>query len=257
MIARLWSGRYLVATLTRRFFQIHYRQSFAGVFWAILPPLGILGVGSLVFNGVAGVGGDRGSYALVTMAALVPWHFFSTSLSSGVPIVYSSSAMVSRLAFPRAVLPLSAVTTSSVTLGISTVMFVFLAYTVGDGLPATAAWFPILLMIEILFIVGVVLLGSAVDVFARDVRLAVPLAVQLWLLITPVMYPLNSVPANMRTWYLANPMTGLVESFRRTLVYGQHPDWGLLLPTTIGAALLLIVGFWYFAATEPRFADVI
>lgn len=256
MFKQLWASRHLVATLTRRAYQIRYRQSFAGYLWAIVPPLGILAVGALVFGKVAGLSSSKGSYALVTMAALIPWSFFANSVSTGVPIVYSSSSMITRLAFPRVALPISAVSQSLMGLSVSMVLFLIFVLVSGQGLPLTALWFPALLLLEVVFIVGLVLLGSAADVFARDVRLAVPFVVQLWLLVTPVMYPLESV-GELRSLYLANPMTGLVESFRRILVYGEGLDLGLLAPSLIASVAVFVVGFWYFSATETRFADVV
>jgi ABC-type polysaccharide/polyol phosphate export permease len=142
-------------------------------------------------------------------------------------------------------------------LGITTVVFVAFILVTGAGLPLTALLAPLLLAIEIAFVVGVVLLGSALNVFARDIRLAIPLLVQLWFLLTPVVYPLSDVPAELRWVYLANPMTGLIESFRSVLVYGHAPDAATLAPSIVGAILALVVGTWYFAATEKRFADVI
>lgn len=257
MFKRLWASRHLVATLTRRQFQIRYRQSFAGYFWAIIPPLGVLATGALVFERVAGVDSGKEPYAVVTMAALVPWNVFASSVVGGVPILYTSSNMITRLAFPRAALPLATVTASLVSLGITVAIFLVMAFGLGDGLPVTALWFPVVLIAELLFVVGIVLLGSAMDIFARDVRLAVPIMVQLWLLITPVLYPLSSVPTELRYLYLANPMTGFVETSRAILVYGQNPDLGLLGPSLIGAVVAFVVGAWYFTATEHRFADVV
>jgi lipopolysaccharide transport system permease protein len=106
-------------------------------------------------------------------------------------------------------------------------------------------------------VVGVVLFGSALNVFARDVKLAVPLLSQLWLFLTPVLYPLSEVPAGLRPWYRLNPMTGVVESFRSILVYGQAPDMLVLLPSLVGATALFLFGWWYFSSVEHRFADVI
>jgi lipopolysaccharide transport system permease protein len=127
----------------------------------------------------------------------------------------------------------------------------------GDGIPWAAAWVPLLVLIEIVLLIGLVLLGSAVNVFARDLRLAVPLAVQLWLFVTPVMYPLSAVPAELRPMYLANPLTGLVENFHRILAFDQGLDVQLLIPSIAGAMVALVVGWWYFGAVETRFADVI
>jgi ABC-type polysaccharide/polyol phosphate export permease len=165
--------------------------------------------------------------------------------------------MVQRLPFPRAVLPLSVLGTALIDLFVALLAFVVYAYITGAGLPITALWFPPLLLIEIVLAIGVTMLGSALNVFARDIRLAVPLIVQLWLFLTPVMYPLSTVPASLRTWYLVNPMTGLVEAFRDVLIYGNAPAMADLIPSLIGAVVLLVIGTWYFTTTEPRFADVI
>ena len=101
------------------------------------------------------------------------------------------------------------------------------------------------------------MLGSAANVFARDIRLAIPLLTQLWLFLTPVMYPLENVEGALRTLYLLNPMTGIVEMFRQILAYGEAPSLDLLLLAVVGALVMLVIGTWYFAATEERFADVI
>jgi len=115
----------------------------------------------------------------------------------------------------------------------------------------------LILLIELVLVVGVVLLGSAVNVFARDIRIAIPLLMQLWLFLTPVMYPLESVSGGLRTLYMLNPMTGLVEVFRQILAYGEAPSMSMLLPAAIGALVMLVIGTWYFSVTEERFADVI
>lgn len=258
MLGRIWSHRHLLISLVRRQYHLRYRQSFAGFTWALVPPLATLGAATLVFHKVLGVD-TKGSYALFALSALAPWTFFANSLILGVPSVVNAWLMVTRLPFPRAILPLSTVGISLLDLAIAGLTFVVFAYAVGEGIPVTALWVPLLVLIEIVLIVGVLLLASALNVFARDVGLAVPLVVQIWFFLTPVVYPLDldRVPAVLRGWYAANPMTGVVESFRRVLVYGQAPDFGLLFTAILGAVAVLLVGFSYFRATERHFADVI
>ncbi|MGH2692156.1 MAG: ABC transporter permease [Actinomycetota bacterium] len=249
--------RHLLASLVRRQYQIRYRQSFAGFAWAVFPALTTLGAGTLVFHKVAGVDTGSTPYALFAMAALVPWTMFASGISLGVPSVVQAQLMVTRLTFPRAALPLSMVGTALIDFAVAAVLFAAFLVITRTGLHLTAVWFPVLMIIEIVLIAGVVLLGSALNVFARDVKVALPLITQLWLFLTPVMYPLESVPQELRSWYLLNPMTGLVESFRGVLVGGESPDPALLLPAIIGAVVALVIGVWYFAATESRFADVV
>lgn len=259
MVRSMWVHRSLLSALTRRQFQLRYRQSVAGVFWAVLPPIVTVVASTLVFNRVAGVtSGDPGiPYPLFVFAAVTPWTFFSGSLTFGIPSVAASQPMVSRLSFPRAVLPLSMVGLALVDFAIACVTFVVFLYVTGNSLPVTVVWVPALLAIEILLACGLVLFASALNMFARDVKLALPFVTQLWLFLTPVMYPLEDVPENLRPLYLANPMTGIVESFRNVLIIGRAPDLGLLIPSLIGATVALVLGLWYFAATEQRFADVI
>jgi lipopolysaccharide transport system permease protein len=259
VLRRLWTYRDLVVSLIRRQFQLRYRQSLVGISWAIFPPLASLFVATVVFHQVIGVQSPRAgvSYPLFTLAALTPWTFFANSLTAGVPSIVGSMQMVTRLPFPRAVIPLSMIGTSLIDLGIASVGFVAFAIFTGSGVPLTALWVPALLALEVVLVIGVVLLGSAVNVFARDVRLAIPLLVQLWLFLTPVMYSIESVPDRLRPLYLANPMTGLVELFREVLAYGQAPSVDLVVPALAGAVAMLLVGSWYFTAVEDRFADVI
>jgi lipopolysaccharide transport system permease protein len=259
LIARLWAYRELLLSLIRRQYQLRYRQSLVGFSWAIIPPLASLFVATVVFHGVMGVQSGKAGvpYTLFTLAALVPWTFFSQSVTAGVPSIVGSMQMVTRLPFPRAAIPFSMIGTSMIDLGISLMGFVLFAIITNAGLPITALWLPLVLLIELVLVVGVVLLGSAVNVFARDIRIAIPLLMQLWLFLTPVMYPLEKVKGALRALYLLNPMTGIVEMFRQILAYGEAPSMNLLLVAAIGALTMLVIGTWYFAVTEERFADVI
>lgn len=257
MIADTFRRRGLVLSFVRRQFQLRYRQSFAGVGWAVVPPLASLVVGTVLFKEVLDVDTGTTSYQLFALAGLAPWTFFASCVSSGVPSIATQMMLVTRLAFPRAAIPLAVIGTGLIDLAITSTLFLGFAIVTGAGVPLTALWAPLLFVIEIVFVAGVVLFGSALNVFARDIRLAVPLVVQLWLYLTPVMYPLDTVPDKLRGLYLANPMTGLIESFRRVLIDGLPPDLSVLTPSLIGAFAMLVIGVWYFGATEQRFADVI
>lgn len=257
MIVETWRHRTLVLSFVRRQYQLRYRQSFAGIGWAVVPPLASLVVATVVFHKVIGVDTGSVSYPLFALAGLAPWSFFASSVSSGVPSISAQMMMVTRLAFPRVAIPLSIIGTGLIDLAITSALFLGFAILSGAGVPLTALWAPLVLLVEIAFTLGIVLFGSALNVFARDIRLGVPMLVQLWLYLTPVMYPLDTVPDSLRGVYLANPMTGVIESFRRVLIEAQAPDVSVLMPAVVGSLLALVVGTWYFAATEPRFADVV
>lgn len=229
-----------------------------GYVWAIVPPLATVGVATLVFDKVAKLDTGPIPYPIFAFSALVPWTFFASSLQGGVPSIVQSQQMVSRIPFPRAVLPLSMVGLALVDLAIASLTFIVFVYATGNTLPLTALWFPALLIIEVVLAMGIVMLTSALNVFARDVRLMLPFLLQIWLFLTPVMYPLSSVPERLRSLYLLNPMTGIVESFREILISPGHaPEPDLLMPAVLGAVVGIVIGSWYFFATESRFADVI
>jgi lipopolysaccharide transport system permease protein len=256
---RLWRYRSLTMTMVKRQYQLRYRQSLVGFVWAIFPPIASLLVATLVFHKVIGVesGSKNVSYPLFALAGLAPWTFFTSAVSSGVPSVVGSIQLVTRFSFPRAVLPISFLGTALIDLALTAGIFVGYVLVTAVGIPLTALLFPLLLAIEIVLATGIILLGSALNTFARDIRLAVPIVMQLWLFLTPVMYPLSIVSHSLRPFFLANPMTGVIENFRNILVYGKPLDWSLLTPSLVAAVALLIIGTWYFGAVEDRFADVV
>lgn len=258
MFRRLWRYRSLLMTMVKRQYQLRYRQSLAGFGWAIFPPIASLLVATLVFHEVIGVEtGTDVPYPLFVLAGLAPWTFFTSAIASGVPSVVGSIQLVTRFSFPRAVLPIAFLGTALIDLGLTAGIFIAYVLITGAGIPLTALLFPILLAIEIVLATGIVLLGSAMNAFARDIRLAVPIMMQLWLFLTPVMYPLEIVKNSLRPFYLANPMTGVIENFRLILVDGKPLDWSLLYPSLVAAGGLLLIGTWYFNRVEDRFADVV
>lgn len=257
MIARLWRHRSLALTLTRRQYELRYRQSLVGLLWAVAAPLGTLAVATLLFHKVLRVETGGAPYPLFALSALVPWGFFANSVTFGVQSISQGGGLVTRFAFPRAVLPLSMIGTAFLDLLIAGGLFVVFLFLSATGMPLTALWVFPLMLVEIVLVVSVVLLASALNVFARDVKIFAPIGVQLLLFITPVMYSLESVPVSLRPWFKVNPMAGLVESFRQVLVYGSAPSFSLLLPTIGGTVVLFALAIWYFGTTEPRFADVI
>jgi lipopolysaccharide transport system permease protein len=257
VIHSAWSYRHLVLALISRQFRLRYRQSTVGIGWAIVPPLASMGAATLVFGTVLGVDTGNTNYSLFTLAALIPWQLFASSMVNGVQSVVQASSMVTKIPFPRVVLPLSSVGLALVDFSLAALIFIPVAFLLGNGIPPSAVWFPLLILVEVVFAAGIVLFASALNVFARDARVIVPLLMQLWLLVTPVMYPLRDVEGSLRFFYLANPMTGLTVSFRDVLIFNRTPDLELLLPSLVGAVAAFLIGFGYFKATERRFADVI
>jgi lipopolysaccharide transport system permease protein len=254
-----WSRRHLVLALTYRSFQVRYRQSMIGIVWAFIPLVGTLFVADLVFSKIAGVGTGGLKYPLFALSALLPWSFFSGAVTSGVGSI-AGSGMVTKLAFPRATLPFFQVGTALMNLVVSIVVFLGYMLITLTPLHLTALWFFPLFALELVLISGIILLGSAMNAFARDVNIILGSVMPLWLLLTPILYDPDKQEAPLKGlhWiYTINPMTGLVLSFRNVLGYGKAPAFGQLIPTVIESFVLLAWGVWYFGATQDRFSDVV
>jgi len=254
---RLRARANLVLSLAQREYRVRYRQSTVGILWAVIPPIVSVAAATLVFHRVVGVRTGGVPYPLFAFAGLAPWTFLASSLSFGVPSVINAWQTITRIPFPRVALPLAMIATAVIDLALATATFVVFVYVTGGSLPITALWYPVIFLVELILAIGVVLLGSALNVFARDVKLLIPLLIPMWLLLTPVLYPLASVPDNLRPFYLINPMTGIVESFRDVLIAGIGPEISVIGPSILGAVVAFALGTWYFSSTERRFADVI
>ena len=254
----LWAFRELLWTLTVREVKVRYAQSVLGVAWAVAQPLALMAAFSLFFGRFAGIRSDGLPYPLFSYTALLPWTFFTTSLAFGVPSLVTNTSLVTKVYFPREILPLASVLSAGVDFGAAVGVYGLLMalYRIQPSL-AFLYLLP-LLVVQLIFTIAVTLILSAVNVSYRDVRYALPLVTQVWLYATPVIYPLSVVPVTLRQAYLAvNPMAAIVDGYRRVLVAGSAPDLAMLGLSGLSAAMLLVVGYWYFKRAERAFADVI
>jgi len=254
----LLTYRELLWTLIVREVKVRYSQTFLGISWAVAQPLSLMLVFTLFFGRFAKVPSDGLPYPVFYYSALLPWTFFTTCIAFGVPSLVTNSSLVTKVYFPREILPLAAVFSGMVDFVASAFAFGVLAAIF--GVVPTWAWLYLVPMVflQLAIAVSVTLVLSAVNVSYRDVRYALPLMTQLWLYATPVIYPLSVVPAQYRRLYLAiNPMAPIVEGYRQILAAGTPPDANLLTMSCLSSGLLLYLGYWYFKTAERRFADVI
>src|SRR5204862_5325805 len=218
----------LLMNLTRREVKGRYSQSFFGVAWAIAQPLATMAVVTIVFSRVARMPSEGVPYPLFAYAALVPWFFFSNSVASGTLSLITYRNIVTKTYFPREIVPLSQVCSRLIDFFAAAIFYAgFMAYyrvTLGPWALMTPVFFGLL----ILFTVGLTLATSAINVFYRDVNPVVQIALQLWLYLTPVAYPLSATSARFRPLFVLNPLSAIVEGFRSSLVFGRAPDWPLV-----------------------------
>jgi lipopolysaccharide transport system permease protein len=256
-LQELWEFRELLYYLVWRNIKVRYKQTLLGASWAVLQPLLTMLVLSVFLGRFARVPSDGIPYPLFAYAGLVMWTFCTSALTQATQSVVEHQAVITRVYFPRILLPLSGVlaATTDMLLSLPVLIALMLFYGVA---PSHAVWaLPLFPLLAALAALGVGLWLSALNVRYRDVRYAIPFLIQLWFLATPVMYPSSVLPDRWRVLYGLNPMAGVVEGFRWGLFGGPEPPGRLLLVSIAIILVALVAGFHYFRRMEATFADVV
>jgi lipopolysaccharide transport system permease protein len=256
-VALLVHYRDLLYTLSVHRLKVRYKQSVLGPSWAILQPLSLMLIYTVVFSRIARVPSEGTPYALFAYCALLPWTYFSTALSTATHSLVSHFSLVTKVYFPREILPLTYVIAALVDFLVASTVLVGLLLYYDVSLTVRAFYAIPTIAVLTLFTVAVSLVLSAIQVRYRDVGVAMPLVLQLWMFATPVVYPLSVVPESWRSLYLLNPMVGIIESFRRVILQGEPPDFQALGISAIVSMILLPLAFIYFKHIEATVADVI
>jgi lipopolysaccharide transport system permease protein len=250
-----WSYRELLYFFMWRDVKVRYKQTVIGVAWVVLQPLLSMGVFTLFFGRLAKLPSDGLPYPLFYFAALAPWTYFSTALSSATNVVVDNQRIITKVYFPRLILPLSSVFSGLVDFLIALVVLIVMVVGYGLRPGPEVLWLPFLLLLAVGTALGVGLWLSALNALYRDVRYVVPFLMQFWLLASPVAYPSSLVPAKWQWLYGLNPMAGVIEGFRWALTgHGQGPG-RLLLASAAAVALLLAGGAVFFQRMEGAVAD--
>lgn len=256
-LRELYESRELLFTWTRRDFRVRYSQSALGAAWAVLQPLSLMIIFSIVFSTFLRLPTGGVPYPVFSYVALLPWTFFASSLSFAIPSLVNNMNLVSKIAFPREILPLSAIFVGLVDFGIASTLFVpmliYYKITVGPSI----AFLPLILLIQIVLTFAISLSASAANVYFRDIRFLIPLVLQIWMYISPVIYSVDQIPAWLSPFYYLNPMAALIDAYRRILVYNQAPNWPYVALAALVSVLTLILSYSAFKRMERQFADLI
>ena len=252
----LWAYRELLSVLTMRDIKVRYKQTVLGAAWAVIRPFLTMVIFSVVFGQLANMPSDGYPYPVFVYAALLPWTFFAGAISTSGQSLIGSSNLVSKVYFPRLIIPLSSVGAGLIDLLISTGILLLLMLWYGVGWTWHLLAVPLLLLAVVFAALGVGTLLSALTVSYRDFTHLTPFLVQIWMYVTPVIFPVTLVPERWQWLLYLNPMTGLVEGFRSAFLGKPFDPAGLGISFAITIALL-IVGVMYFEKVERRFADVI
>jgi lipopolysaccharide transport system permease protein len=251
----------LFLTLSLHRVKVRYKQSRMGILWAVIQPLAMMLVFTLMFTFLRTAPSGDVPFPLFAYSALVPWTMFSSGLTNACAALTSHAALLTKVSFPREILPLTYIVAALVDMAVASLVLVALMMWFGVSLTTTAIWsLPAIALLTGL-LVGLGLPLSALQVQYRDVGLAMPVLVQVWLFATPVLYPLAAVkaalPAPLYTLYTINPMAGVVDTFRRAIVLHQSPDFPALALSALVVTVIVPAGYVYFKYVELTMADVV
>ena len=256
-IRDLTNSHELLWAWTVRTVKARYQQSLLGGLWAVLQPAASAIIFSVIFTRFVPIDTNGIPYIVFSYVALVPWTLFSGAVSDMVDSLVGNMNLISKIYFPREVLPFSSALARLLDFAIAFGIMILLMLLF--RMPVfTFSWLylPIIIVVQLLFTAGVGLLGAALNVFYRDMRHLFGLALQLWMYASPVIYPVSAVPEQYRTLYFLNPMAGILTAYREVLLFQQVPG-AYFIATTILSLLTFLGGYWFFRRVEPRFADVV
>jgi lipopolysaccharide transport system permease protein len=256
-VGKLAHYRDLLYTLSVHRIKVRYKQSVLGLVWAVLQPLSLMLIYTIIFSYIARMPSDGAPYAIFAYAALLPWTCFSNALTNATNSLVSHSHLVTKVYFPREILPLTYVFAAIFDFLIASTVFVGLMIYYHVPLTMRALYALPVIVVLMIFTTAMAFLFSATQVRFRDIGVAMPLLLQLWMFATPVVYPLSAVPKRLLPVYSLNPMVGLIESFRQVMLYGAVPDFRLLGIAAFVSIVLLVASYIYFKRVESTVADII
>jgi len=252
----IWRYRELLYFLTWRDVKVRYKQTVLGILWAFIQPFLKVVVFSVVFGRLAKMNSEGFPYPVFVYAGLLPWQFFAESLNRSSQSLVGSANLITKVYFPRLIVPLSSVGSALVDFGISFSILVGLMLFYGI-MPTVSAFFVLpLILLTIFTALGVGAFLSALNVAYRDFRYVIPFVVQMWMFATPVIYPVKAVPKDWQWLLCLNPMSGIVDAYRSAIL-GKPFEWGNLCISMTVATVGFLVGLMCFRRLERRFADVV
>lgn len=265
-LQELWTYRDLIVNLVARDLKVRYKNSVLGVVWSWLNPLLMM----LIFSFMFGVLYERvkiPNYHVLFLSALLPWNFFAGSILGGIPSVVSNANLIKKVYFPREVLPISSVLSNLVNFLVALPVFFALALISGVVPTRYVLFLPLPILIQVAFAIGIVLILSTLEVFYRDTHMLMDVGMQAWFFLTPVIYPMTSLPEqvtllgvtfNPQLWlFRLNPMASIINTYQDVLYYGTLTTLDFLARTAVTALVVLVFGYWVFRRFSGKFGEVV
>jgi len=253
----VWAYRELLYFLVWRDIKVRYKQTALGAAWAIIQPVMTMVVFSVFFGRLAKLPSDGIPYPVFAFAALLPWQLFAFSLTESSNSLVGSQNLITKVYFPRLIIPMSSVLAGIVDFAIAFAVLLGLMFYYGIRPTAAVVWLPLFVLLALATALSVGLWFSALNVKYRDVRYTIPFLTQFWMFATPVAYSSSLVPPRWRVLFGMNPMAGVVEGFRWALFGKAASPGGMIWVSVAAVSLLLVGGLFYFRRTESTFADIV
>ncbi len=261
---RIWGAgrellryRDLVVTLSLHRLSVRYKQSMLGWAWAVVQPLALMLIYTIIFSVVTRMPDEGVPYAVFVYAALLPWTYFATIMTNSATCLVSHSQLITKVYFPREILPITYVVAAFVDFLVGTLVLAGMMLYYRLPLNRYMLYLVPIMLVLTAFGLALALFLSVLQVRVRDIGLAMPLIIQVWMFATPVVYPLSAVPSRLRFYYDLNPLAGTIESFRRVLLQNKPPEYGSLGEASVIAVVLLPLAYLFFKYREASMADFI
>jgi len=256
VVGELIEHREVLITLIIRDILSRYKQTIVGVAWAILQPLFMMVIFSVIFSRFTTLPSEGVPYPLFCIVALIPWAFFSNAVNIAIPSLVDNESLITKIYFPREILPIAAVCAVLIDSVIATAIFIATSVFFHIHL-AFHPVFIILFTVQLLFTLGVVFFASAINVFYRDVKLMIPFLIQIAMFATPIVYSADMITTKHKFFYMLNPMAVAIDGYRKVILRGALPEAKYLFIGLLVSALLFIGGYAFFKSVEKSFADSI
>lgn len=256
-LVELWRSRELLAFLSLRDVKVRYKQTFFGAAWAVGQPLATMVVFTLIFGRLAHLPSNGMPYSVFVLAGLVPWGLVTGNVPTAATSLISNVPLLTKVRIHNMLVPTATIIGGLVDLAVAIVLLVLFAGAHGIWPGPEILLLPFFIALEVCVVLGVSLFFAAVSVLYRDIRYVVPFAVQLWLFLTPVVYPSGSVHGAVRVAYLLNPMVFAIEGVRWAVLGTSEPLGSIAPAGIVGALAFLLAGAYVFRRLEPIFADVV
>ncbi len=247
----------LLLTLAMRDIKVRYKQSILGVGWAILQPFSLMIIFTLVFSKFVKVPSDGIPYPIFSYCALLPWTFFSTALTFSSTSLINNRNLVTKIYFPREIFPISATIACFFDFIIASFIFIAMMFYYKISFTLNLLWIPLIVIIQIILVLGLGFISGALNVFFRDIKYIVPLAIQIWMYLSPIIYPLSIIPKKYLSLYMLNPMSGIIDSYRRVILNGTSPNYQYIFISFVVSVVIMIFSYKIFKKFEGNFADII